>query len=287
LTPTASTYEQLERNFVAWAERQPDVLAAVVVGSRARSERPADDWSDLDLIVFTTDPASYAARTDWLNEIGEVWVPALDRTGPGDPEWLVLFDGGLKMDIVLTPVARTSLSQMLAASPYRFVYQSGMRVLFDKTATGESLRLPTVGSRATAHPTQEEFSALVYSVMVEAARAAKLIRRGDLWRAKHDCDCALKARLLTLLAWHAHATHGLDFETWYDGRYLDEWATPQAVAAIPATFAAYDADDLWRALLATLDLFRQLAQETAARLGYTYPAQADKNVAQWLRRFAR
>src|SRR5437870_844238 len=37
--------EQLEDRFVTWAKGRPDIRAAIVIGSRARIERPADAWS--------------------------------------------------------------------------------------------------------------------------------------------------------------------------------------------------------------------------------------------------
>ena len=46
--------EQLEDRFVTWAKGRPDIRAAIVIGSRARRERPADAWSDLDIVFFTT-----------------------------------------------------------------------------------------------------------------------------------------------------------------------------------------------------------------------------------------
>ncbi len=54
------------------------------------------------------------------------------------------------------------------------------------------------------------------------------------------------------------------------------WADPRAVAGLKSAFAHYDSDDVWRALEATTDLFRWLARETAAKLGLTYPAEADR-----------
>jgi aminoglycoside 6-adenylyltransferase len=56
------------------------------------------------------------------------------------------------------------------------------------------------------------------------------------------------------------------------GRFLEEWADARAVAALPAIFAHYEAQDVWRALLATMELFRWLAMETAELLGYAYPS---------------
>lgn len=76
---------------------------------------------------------------------------------------------------------------------------------------------------------------------------------------------------MTLLEWHAQAGPGQGVETWDDGRHLDRWAEPAALAALPATFARYAVQDLWRALLATLDLIARLGHETAERLDLPYP----------------
>ncbi len=49
---------------------------------------------------------------------------------------------------------------------------------------------------------------------------------------------------------------------------------------LPRAFAHYDQDDIWRALLVTMDLFRWLVRETAGRLGYPYPTLADEQATE-------
>ena len=84
-----------------------------------------------------------------------------------------------------------------------------------------------------------------------------------------------------MLQWHARITPGQSAETWDDGRWLERWAEPAALAALPATFAGYAPADQWRALFASLDLFTRLAHETAARLGAPYPT-TEPDILQWL-----
>jgi aminoglycoside 6-adenylyltransferase len=45
--------------FVTWAQRQTDVRAGVILGSRARNAMPADNMSDLDLLVIVSDPSVF------------------------------------------------------------------------------------------------------------------------------------------------------------------------------------------------------------------------------------
>lgn len=278
---THLSYDQLERRIVTWARSQADVRAAVVVGSQARHHHPADEWSDLDLILFVTAPAVYVSNKAWLEEIGEVWVPLLNYTPGSDPEWLVLFAGGLKADFLLVH-APDDWAQWLADSPYHDVFQRGVRLLFNKDAVRSELGSPPQTAVSATHPSPEEFLAVVNYVLLFASRTARMLRRGERWRAKKQCDCDLKQRLLTMMEWHARALNGASHDTWYDGRFLPEWADPRALAALPDTFAAYEIADLWRALFATLALFGWLAQETADRLGYSYPATAHARVTAWI-----
>jgi aminoglycoside 6-adenylyltransferase len=279
MNATPSTYEQLETNIITWAHTRPDMRAGIVVGSRARTDHPADQWSDLDLLLFTTTPDAYAADPAWLAQIGEVWVPLFNVTGRGDPEWLILFAGGLKADFVFT-AASASLQQAVDASPYDFVLRRGARVLFDKDGPPTPLTLPELSSQI--NPMPDAFLAAVHGFLMEAGRAARFLRRGERWPAKMSCDGALKQRLLEMIVWHAQTRGDAGNDIWHGGRFLEEWADPRALEALPNTFAAYDTDDLWRALLATLDLFRWLARETAERWGYPYPTRTDQRMTAWL-----
>jgi len=54
------------------------------------------------------------------------------------------------------------------------------------------------------------------------------------------------------------ATHGWDYDTWHEGRLLDQWADPRAVAGLREAYAQYGEADVRRALFATMDLFRWL-----------------------------
>ena len=65
----ADNYLELEQRFADWALTQPTIQAVIVVGSRARLNHPADDWSDLDLVVFATETASFLSDATWLEDV--------------------------------------------------------------------------------------------------------------------------------------------------------------------------------------------------------------------------
>jgi aminoglycoside 6-adenylyltransferase len=71
---------------------------------------------------------------------------------------------------------------------------------------------------------------------------------------------------VTLLEWHARAVDPTA-DTWHNGRFLERWADPGALAALETAFARYELRDVARALWATIDLWQGLEEETARRLG--------------------
>ena len=113
------TFDLIQARVVAWARTQPAIRGAVVVGSRAHSTPATDEWSDLDLILFSTEPDAYAADGSWLARFGPVWLTQLEHTGRGEPEWYALYAGGLKADFVLHTIGpavdcRIALSERIS-----------------------------------------------------------------------------------------------------------------------------------------------------------------------------
>lgn len=54
----------------AWGRERSDVRAVLLVGSQARANTPADDWSDTDLVLVIGDPAPYLASAEWVGGSG-------------------------------------------------------------------------------------------------------------------------------------------------------------------------------------------------------------------------
>jgi aminoglycoside 6-adenylyltransferase len=280
MSQMTAAYEQLLDRFVAWAQTQPDIRAAIVLGSRARTDRPADEWSDLDLLIATSDPSRLLAQTDWLEQLGTPWATFLEPTAVGGgTERRVLFEGGLDVDFALVPV---ELVQQFAAQGWppevAGVLRRGMRFALDKDGLAASMVLPPDERPAPQPPAQDKFLNLVNDFWYHAVWVAKKLRRGELWTAHMCCDGYMKRLLLAMIEWHAGAASGWDADTWHNGRFLEQWADPRAVEGLREAFAHYDAADIRRALLVTMNLFRWLATEAAGRLGYPYPTSADEQV---------
>jgi aminoglycoside 6-adenylyltransferase len=266
------TYEQLAAQIAEWAQTQPSVRAVIACGSWARGT--ADRWSDLDLLMFTTERDHYAADSAWLAGFGDLWLAYREPTDEGDSEWYALYEGGVKLDIVVLQVENPTLDldALLKLYPYQGVFGRGVKVLYDRL--GAPRDLAPEPFETPAPPTAAEFAQVVNGFLIGCATVAKFIARGDVWRAQLWFANDLRVHLLRILAWHAHGR-----DTWYSGRFFDSWADPRALAALPRIFPAYEALAMRQALREILDLFHQFGKETAERFDLRYPADTHERIA--------
>lgn len=101
MSASKNFYEMFEKKFYLWAQTVDDIRAAFIVGSRAREDHPADEWSDMDIIFFTSKQNDYLSNHEWLNQLGDVCTSFVSLTDGGDSECLTLFDGGWQVDFVI------------------------------------------------------------------------------------------------------------------------------------------------------------------------------------------
>jgi aminoglycoside 6-adenylyltransferase len=179
-------YEQLIQNFVQWAQTQDDIRLAFVLGSRARTDHPADEWSDLDLAVVTKDIRPYIDQADWIKHIGKPRLTFIEKTPDGvSVERRVLFDGELDVDFAMMPLEMIQAMAEKGMNPDTAdVFRRGVRVVLDK----DNL-LPDPDKYASAWkppepPSEAEFLQAVNDFWYHALWTAKHLRRGELWWGK-------------------------------------------------------------------------------------------------------
>ena len=247
-----------------WAREREDVRVLLLVGSHARTEVAADRWSDLDLIFIVDDPQQYHEDASWIEEFGVPLVTFLEPKPDGHSNRRVLYETGEEVDFVFFPASvlgRFGASESVAA-----LLSRGYRLLIDRTGIGDALERSAARPRPSG-PSQPDFDQLANDFWYQALWTAKKLRRGEVFTALECLDGHMKARLVTLVGWHARSLDP-SVDTWHDGRFVERWADPGALAALEKAYAHYDVRDVARALWETIDLWQGLEEETASRLGF-------------------
>jgi aminoglycoside 6-adenylyltransferase len=248
----------------AWARERDDVRAAVVVGSQARSDMPADRWSDLDVLLFVDDPRRLADDASWVDGFGRPVLTFVEPTAFGDRvERRVLYETGEDVDFPL--LEASSWRELAGSVDARQLLTRGYRVLYDDLGLVDALRELQAPS-ADGPPDAAALEELASDFWYHALWTARKLRRGEVFTALLCLDGYLKLRLVTLLGWHARSLDP-EADTWHGGRFLERWADPGALAALERAYAHYGLRDVARALWETIDLWQGIEEETARRLG--------------------
>ncbi|WP_180953483.1 aminoglycoside 6-adenylyltransferase [Bacillus sp. T33-2] len=267
-------YENLVDNFLSWAKTEEAVQAAIMIGSRARTDVPADRWSDLDILLITDTPGLLLDSEEWLGHIGAYSITFLEKTAVGGSlERRVLFEPDLDVDFAV--FTHEHFTNMLSLDEVKLVFKRGYKVLIDKIHIHKRIEVIDFAkeNQSSVQPAAQQYDNVVQDFYYHAVWTMKKMLRGELWVAKDCLDDNMKSLLLQMIEWHAKAVN--QTEPWHNGRFIEKWADPRAVQAFIHLFATYEKEDMHRALLKSMKLFALLARETGAHLGCAYPFKAE------------
>src|SRR4051812_29030863 len=161
----------LEHAVTRWAAARDDVRALLIVGSRARTDTPADEFSDHDFVVVVDDDQPFVSSSAWVEEIGRPLLTFIEGTATGGMlERRVLFASGDDADFTLMPADR--VAPVFARPEVRGVLARGVRVLYDDGVIGP---LPT--EAADAEPA--DWPTLANEFWYRAILTLRKLRRGE------------------------------------------------------------------------------------------------------------
>ena len=251
----------------AFAREEEGIRALILFGSRVRPDRPADEFSDYDLLLLADDPARYLEQDGWLKGLFDVVISFWEPTLAGGTELRFVTREGQDADLLFFEAIKAP--EIARDAEFRAMLARGYRPIIDRICFADMLG--AIEAQAYRPMTEAEFLNLSRNFAFHIVWAAKKAMRGEIWVAKRSADAYLKDLFLAMLEFHAKATHGAEYDVWHAGRFLDRWADAETVQMLPQIFAAYDAKDILRALAATAGLFRKIARETAEAAGYPAP----------------
>lgn len=271
-------FNSLETSITAWAAGQDAVRAAVIVGSHARrgDQHPADELSDLDVALFVTDHRAFTSDDVWLRQFGTIWVHIDEATGDNDPEYLIIYEGARKVDIVFWMV--DELRAMVDKGHLNDVMNRGYRVVLDKDGLLAKLPAPDYRTRiADRPPTQAEFDDITRRYWYALYQTGRYLKRRDLWLVKYS-EHRSRAELITMIEWYTRVMHGADHDIWHAGRFITEWVSDDVRAALPTLFTPFHVGEAWRGVTASTRLFGKIARSVAAHFGLTYLEDIEKHI---------
>ncbi|HLK55225.1 MAG TPA: aminoglycoside 6-adenylyltransferase [Chthonomonadaceae bacterium] len=269
---------------MAWGQGRPEIRAMILTSSRTRPDGPVDLLSDYDVILAVTDAGRFAQEDAWVQDYGPPMVRWGDQsTLYGRTTYFrgVVYADYIKIDYSIWP--EDLLEQVAAQSGLPDQLDVGYRVLLDKEGRTAAWKPPTYRAHIPARPTEAEYRALVEEFWWETTYVAKSLWRDELMFARYSLDCVIKLDLMRqMLEWRIELDHDWSFKPGVNGRGLKPQLPADIWAEFVSGYVGPEIEANWAALFRTTALFRRVAMEVGAALGYAYPQTVDDQVSAYL-----
>lgn len=278
-------YEKIITGLIKLGKSTDHIKTGIIIGSRARTEQPADEYSDIDIILLVDDIEIFMRSDEWLDSLGKYHISFDEDTVANGKERRVFFDNAVDADFLF--LQANDIDTIEKDKDFKEIITRSYRILFDKIGFANVLRRMVLSSEPYLLLSESNFKNMVSNFWFHSIWAAKKVLRGELWVAKNCVDGYMKNLLLRMIELFSHTLNGSTYDTWHCGRFIEQWAEPWIVKKFPNIYAGYSVDDILGALHETMDLFRMLAIETADRLKYIYPHEADTYATNFLENVKR
>jgi aminoglycoside 6-adenylyltransferase len=259
-----------------------------LTGSRANPSAAVDAFSDYDVLLVVDDVHPFYEDRAWLEDFGPVLVVYWDPIHPApgyDIEQVgnvTLYQDGLRVDFIVWPVEL--LARIVQGPDLPADLDLGYAVLLDKGGLAAGMPAPTYSATIPAPPSDEVYQQVVGDFFSDVPYMAKCLRRDELLPAKYCLDFDMKHVFLRqMLDWRVELDHDWSVPTGFLGRGLKGRLPPEIWFELERTYVGPGIEENWEALFRTLALFRRVAVEVAAALGYVYPLDMDRRVVAYAR----
>jgi aminoglycoside 6-adenylyltransferase len=277
---------------IQWATRKNEIRAVLLTSTRAVPNAHVDALSDYDVVLIVEDIHPFVSNREWLNDFGEVLVVYWDPIYP-DPRFgidccanVTQYSSGLKIDFTLWSV---ELFQKIVAAPaLPDELDAGYHILLDKDGLTSEMKSPSFKAYVPKPPSLEQYQTHINDFLTDAPYVAKCLWRGELMPFKWALDYDMKhVYLRQMLEWYVGIQYNWSVPVGSLGKGLKKVLPADIWERLEQTYVGANVADNWNALTKTMELFRQVASEVGAHLGYVYPNDLHERVAAYVERIKR
>ncbi len=252
------------------AERDENVRAAVLSGSRADISRPKDVYQDYDVEFLVDDLEPYFNNPCYIERtFGKVLImqmpdlndnPDLSLETAEHFTYLSIFEDGVRLDLTFT----TTMPDW---------GNEPMKVLFDRDGhLSDNLDNECY---MVKRPTQAEFSVCCNEFWWCLNNVAKGLKREEIPYAKSMFELTLRPQLDKMVSWYIGTISDFSVSTGKFGKYFKKYLPDSIYYKYLKTYTTSDPARIWTSTINTCKLFSDLARIVAQDLGLNYNADEE------------
>ncbi|WP_238904798.1 aminoglycoside 6-adenylyltransferase [Clostridium sp. YIM B02506] len=271
-----SRYKDIVDKIIKYGETSELVKAEVLIGSQSRQIDCADEYSDIDVMLFVSDIDFFINSDEWISSLGKYYISFVEKTVSGGMERRVIFENAMDADFIFLQADDFSRINELSE-----IVSRSYKMLLDKDNFTDIISRVAQLDKSFSIPSESEIQNLISEFFFHVIWASKKVMRGELWASITCVDGYMKKLLLKMIEYHSHALHGKAYDTWHNGKFIERWAEPWVVKEFQNIYARFSDKDIMKALLNTMNLFQKIAIETMDKWDYEYPVISNKYATEW------
>ncbi|MBU9710600.1 GNAT family N-acetyltransferase [Evansella tamaricis] len=267
------------------AERDDRIRAVYMNGSRTNSTVSKDIFQDYDIVYVVTETASFIKDVDWISHFGELLMKQepdkMDRSIGKDVDfdrnygYLMLFKDGNRIDLHIQTkefMIKTYLNDKLTVP------------LLDKDNCLPKIPPPTDSDYHVQKPSAEVYFACCNEFWWCLQNVTKGIWRDELPYAKRMYEDTTRVSLDKMVSWWIGMHHDFRLSTGKMGKYFKKYLPEHYWEMYKQTYSDGEYDNVWKSISVSCELFRTLGKQVANSLSYSYPAEDDCNMTNYIKR---
>lgn len=265
------------------ANEDERIRAVYMNGSRTNPNVPKDIFQDYDIVYVVTETSTFIEDENWINLFGDLlMVQEPDKLDHGNGldmnferryAYLMLFTDGNRIDLTL----QTKETMLEEYGKDKLTVP-----LLDKDDFLPSIPSPSDIDYHVKKPTEGQFDSCTNDFWWCLQNVAKGIWRDELPYAKLMFNYTTRESLDEMVNWWIGIEYDFQVSTGKMGKYFKKFLPESYWEMYQKTYSDGSYENMWDSLFITCELFRALARDVAETLSYTYPADDDKNIMEYL-----
>lgn len=259
------------------------IRAVYMNGSRTNPNVPKDIFQDYDIVYVVTETSTFIEDEDWINLFGDLLMVqepdkldrgiGLDMNFERRYAYLMLFTDGNRIDLTL----QTKETMLEEYGKDKLTIP-----LLDKDDFLPPIPSPSDIDYHVKKPTEGQFESCTNNFWWCLQNVAKGIWRDELPYAKLMFKYTTRESLDEMVNWWIGIEYDFQVSTGKMGKYFKKFLPESYWKMYQKTYSDGSYENIWNSVFITCELFRVLARDVAESLSYTYPAEDDKNIMEYL-----
>jgi aminoglycoside 6-adenylyltransferase len=263
------------------AKNDDNIRAVIMGGSRANPNAPKDFFQDYDIVYVVKNIGSFISDHSWIRIFGEMMILQVPKSmempieiDDGSFTYLMQFTDGNRIDLTLVPFEK---------APQNIERESQSILLLDKDNIIEPFPPSSDSDYIIKKPTAQLFKDCCNEFWWICPYVAKGIWRDELPYALFTFDRYGRDMLMEMVSWYIGISTNFSVSSGKHGKYFKKHLEPHLWDMYFRTYSDSSYENLWKALFASCDLFREMAQKVGDHFGFEYPYGDDERVTAHLK----